>query len=140
MQDRLETERLLPDDSSMPSNPDTLQGERKAYGSFNDDDARRDSLAETTDDEGIIPKDALDPVYEAKARVLNRAVSTLASPPRGVFDRDLFRFKILAWEGISGNYLSSSDLDGLAIICGPLSRRSSLPQSPMSSTQIGPRT
>ncbi|KAI8677808.1 MFS domain-containing protein [Fusarium keratoplasticum] len=77
MQDRLETARLLPDDSSMPSNPDTLQGERKAYGSFNDDDARRDSLAETTDDEGIIPKDALDPVYEAKARILNRAIQDI---------------------------------------------------------------
>ena len=85
MQDRLETARLLPDDSSMPSNPDTLQGERKAYGSFNDDDARRDSLAETTDDEGIIPKDALDPVYEAKARILNRAVRTLWLPRLGAF-------------------------------------------------------
>ena len=98
MQDRLETERLLPDDSSMPSNPDTLQGERKAYGSFNDDDARRDSLAETTDDEGIIPKDALDPVYEAKARILNRAVSVLISPPRGVFDQD-FSSDSRYWHG-----------------------------------------
>ncbi|KAM0427897.1 hypothetical protein ACHAPT_007356 [Fusarium lateritium] len=77
MQDRLETAALLPHDSSMPSTVDTqLQGERKAYGSFNDD-ARRDSLADATDDEAIIPKGALDPVYEAKARILNRAIQEI---------------------------------------------------------------
>ena len=33
--------------------------------------------AEAIDDEAIIPKGALDPVYEAKARILNRAVSMI---------------------------------------------------------------
>lgn len=42
----------------------------KAYGSINGDAA----VAAGADDAGVIPKGALDPVYEAKARVLNRAV------------------------------------------------------------------
>lgn len=33
-----------------------------------------ESIAVGIDDVGTIPKGALDPVYEAKARVLNRAV------------------------------------------------------------------
>lgn len=33
------------------------------------------SIDLSDDDVGIIPKGALDPVYEAKARLLNRAVS-----------------------------------------------------------------
>lgn len=45
---------------------------------YNDDDvARRDSVAAGIDDVAIIPKGVLDPVYEAKARVINRAVSFL---------------------------------------------------------------
>lgn len=48
--------------------------ERKAYGAINND-RRRNSLVDAADDEAIIPKGALDPVYEAKARILNRAVS-----------------------------------------------------------------
>jgi hypothetical protein len=48
--------------------------ERKAYGAINND-GRRNSLVDAADDEAIIPKGALDPVYEAKARILNRAVS-----------------------------------------------------------------
>lgn len=101
MQDRLEAARLLPIDSSMPPTADTLQGERKAYGSFNDDNARRDtdSLADTTDDEAIIPKGALDPVYEAKARVLNRAVSVSFPRPRGLFDRGFVCSDPRYWHG-----------------------------------------
>jgi hypothetical protein len=50
--------------------PDTHLHERAA-----------DSLhAYGADDEAIIPKGALDPVYEAKARVLNRAVRAPVNP------------------------------------------------------------
>ena len=34
------------------------------------------SLGYASDDTSIIPKGALDPVYESKARLLNRAVSS----------------------------------------------------------------
>ncbi|KAF5723017.1 major facilitator superfamily transporter [Fusarium mundagurra] len=50
--------------------------ERKAYGAINND-GRRSSLVDAADDEAIIPKGALDPVYEAKARILNRAIQDL---------------------------------------------------------------
>ncbi|CCT72486.1 related to 4-hydroxybenzoate transporter [Fusarium fujikuroi] len=50
--------------------------ERKAYGAINND-GRRNSLVDAADDEAIIPKGALDPVYEAKARILNRAIQDL---------------------------------------------------------------
>lgn len=45
-----------------------------------DRDVRKQSvvgedIARGVDDEAAIPKGTLDPVYEAKARVLNRAVS-----------------------------------------------------------------
>ncbi|KAI1043191.1 hypothetical protein LB505_006143 [Fusarium chuoi] len=50
--------------------------ERKAYGAINND-RRRNSLVDAADDEAIIPKGALDPVYEAKARILNRAIQDL---------------------------------------------------------------
>ncbi|KAM5363207.1 hypothetical protein ACJA88_013645 [Fusarium oxysporum] len=52
-------------------------GEREAYGAAKND-GRRDSLAEAAEDETIIPKGALDPVYEAKARILNRAIQDLS--------------------------------------------------------------
>ncbi|KAF5025151.1 hypothetical protein F66182_2791, partial [Fusarium sp. NRRL 66182] len=60
--------------------------ERKAYGSINnghadddddDDNGPRVSLVQAADDDAIIPKGALDPVYEAKARILNRAIQDL---------------------------------------------------------------
>jgi hypothetical protein len=38
---------------------------------------REDDIALGIQDESAIPKGTLDPVYEAKARVLNRAVSVL---------------------------------------------------------------
>jgi hypothetical protein len=47
-----------------------------------DDDSteqyRRASVALGADDASTIPKGTIDPVYEAKARVLNRAVSLAA--------------------------------------------------------------
>jgi hypothetical protein len=61
--------------------PDKETEERKAYGAINND-GRRSSLVDAAEDEAIIPKGALDPVYEAKARILNRAVSA-ASPAKG---------------------------------------------------------
>ncbi|KAF4446199.1 MFS transporter, metabolite:H+ symporter [Fusarium austroafricanum] len=51
--------------------------ERKTYGAINNGDDRRNSLVEAADDDAIIPKGALDPVYEAKARILNRAIQDL---------------------------------------------------------------
>lgn len=40
-----------------------------------DEHERIGSVAYGADDAGAIPKGTIDPVYEAKARVLNRAVS-----------------------------------------------------------------
>ena len=40
-----------------------------------DEQQRRESVGLGADDAGAIPKGTIDPVYEAKARVLNRAVS-----------------------------------------------------------------
>ncbi|KAF4982098.1 hypothetical protein FZEAL_2204 [Fusarium zealandicum] len=51
-------------------------GERKAYGSISSP-ARRESIGDAVDDEAIIPRGALDPVYEAKARILNRAIADI---------------------------------------------------------------
>ncbi|SPJ75281.1 related to 4-hydroxybenzoate transporter [Fusarium torulosum] len=56
--------------------PDKETEERKAYGAINND-GRRSSLVDAVEDEAIIPKGALDPVYEAKARILNRAIQDL---------------------------------------------------------------
>jgi hypothetical protein len=41
-----------------------------------DRDSRLEALPSAIDDAGAIPKGTIDPVYEAKARVLNHAVST----------------------------------------------------------------
>ena len=38
---------------------------------------RRESVALGADEAAAIPKGTMDPVYEAKARVLNRAVSSI---------------------------------------------------------------
>jgi hypothetical protein len=46
-------------------------------------------------DAGVIPKGSLDPVYEAKARVLNHAVRRR----RFVGGTDIIRFKKSAWDG-----------------------------------------
>ncbi|KAM0217416.1 hypothetical protein ACHAPQ_003865 [Fusarium lateritium] len=56
--------------------PDKETEERKAYGAINND-GRRSSLVDAVEDEAIIPKGALDPVYEAKARILNRAIQDM---------------------------------------------------------------
>ncbi|KAK7402870.1 hypothetical protein QQX98_011355 [Neonectria punicea] len=48
---------------------------------------RRDSIESSLYDEAIIPKGALDPVYEAKARVLNRAIRDIGM---GKYQWELF--------------------------------------------------
>ncbi|KAF4958876.1 hypothetical protein FGADI_2078 [Fusarium gaditjirri] len=73
-----EASRLLksqPRDSASCTMADKEE-ERKAYGAINND-GRRNSLVDAAEDEAIIPKGALDPVYEAKARILNRAIQDL---------------------------------------------------------------
>ncbi|CAJ0547231.1 Ff.00g018580.m01.CDS01 [Fusarium sp. VM40] len=75
-----EAARLL-DSSYTPgsytmASPDKETEERKTYGAINND-GRRGSLVDAAEDEAIIPKGALDPVYEAKARILNRAIQDL---------------------------------------------------------------
>ncbi len=42
-----------------------------------DDDQKLESLPNGADDAAPIPKGTLDPVYEAKARVLNHAVGSV---------------------------------------------------------------
>ncbi|CAG7559669.1 unnamed protein product [Fusarium equiseti] len=63
-----EAQRLLPNMSA----PTTEAEAKKAYGA-----TEGHGIVEAIDDEAIIPKGALDPVYEAKARILNRAVQDL---------------------------------------------------------------
>lgn len=43
------------------------------------DPVETNSISGSSSDDDVIPKGALDPVYEAKARVLNRAVSLMSS-------------------------------------------------------------
>lgn len=62
-----EAQRLLPNMSAP-----TTEAEPKKYGA-----TEGHGIVEAIDDEAIIPKGALDPVYEAKARILNRAVSMI---------------------------------------------------------------
>lgn len=68
------------------------------------------SISPSDDDLGIIPKGALDPVYEAKARLLNRAVRISVSCPLllSVALTRCFapgnRFGISAWGGINGSF------------------------------------
>lgn len=94
---------------------------------------------EMSDDDTVISKGALDPVYEAKAKVLNRAVSQ--SHPAFIMDtrrahtrypdrvwkslrKDVKltlrneRFKILAWAGTNGSFSLLSVLAGPATTSG----------------------
>lgn len=70
------------------------------------------------DDEAAIPKGTIDPVYEAKARVLNHAVSTLTICI-DITLKYLSRSKRSAWDGINGNSLSSSASAGQTTTFGP---------------------
>ncbi|CAM1503545.1 Fc.00g011360.m01.CDS01 [Cosmosporella sp. VM-42] len=58
------------------------------------DDGRRDSLGSSIDDVAIIPKGVLDPVYEAKARVLNRAIQDIGM---GRYQWELFGVVGFGW-------------------------------------------
>lgn len=95
-----------------PNLSDQSDGERRHsdYGSI-----------DAGDDDTVISKGSLDPVYEAKAKILNRAVSCstlgLMSPRPLVHGRrgkenamkiltraaSHNRFKILAWAGTNGS-------------------------------------
>lgn len=53
----------------------TIMGTNKnGYSPPGAESERRESISEAIDDEAIFDKGTLDPVYEAKARILNRAV------------------------------------------------------------------
>ncbi len=71
-----------------------------------------------------LPSGIFDPVYEAKARVLNDAVSSAFSklPARDTWLISN-RFKRLVWAGINGSSSSSSASAGQVIIYGQSSRR-----------------
>ena len=51
-----------------------IQGNEKGKIESNGDLGSGDDIAVGVDDAAAIPKGTIDPVYEAKARVLNRAV------------------------------------------------------------------
>ena len=68
-------------------------------------EANLETLPSGVDDAGAIPKGQIDPVYEAKARVLNHAVSSISNfllwyPKRMLTS---CRFNRLAWAGINGS-------------------------------------
>lgn len=48
----------------------------KAPVVIDDHDSKQQALSHVVDEAAAIPKGTLDPVYEAKARVLNHAVRT----------------------------------------------------------------
>lgn len=84
-----------------------------------------------TDDVAAIPRGEVDPVYEAKARVLNRAASIeFESEYKPDFcsktDRDL-RSKISEWDGINGlrllSWLFSNAIHSLTVQKAALHRR-----------------
>ena len=81
-------------------------------------------LVGAREDAAAIPKGTLDPVYEAKARVLNAAVRLPCTPEALLHEcsRDC-RSKILVWDGTNGNSSSSWALDGPATIYGLSSLR-----------------
>jgi hypothetical protein len=60
-----------------------------------------EDVALGVDDLSAIPKGTIDPIYEAKARVLNRAVPPTTSLP--VMLLIFSRFKTSAWDGTNGN-------------------------------------
>lgn len=87
-----------------------------------------DTFRDAADEVAAIPKGTIDPVYEAKARVLNHAViKPEASPKHPVIIGQLVaqiliapRSKKSGWGGISGSCSSSWGLAGQTTICGPL--------------------
>lgn len=83
------------------------------------------------EDLAAIPKGTLDPVYEAKARVLNHAVCTNLYRENSKLTRS--RFKKLGWGGTSGNCSSSLVLVGQTTISGRLSPLSSVSTPKISS-------
>ena len=73
-----------------------------------DDSPLRDpdlsSVANASDDEAILPAGTLDPVYEAKAKVLNRAVRSTGRKAATTFLTTFpHRSKTLAWGGTNGS-------------------------------------
>jgi hypothetical protein len=62
------------------------------------------TLPAGVDDASAIPKGQIDPVYEAKARVLNHAVRVTRLPTHDITAHH-HRFKRLVWDGINGNSL-----------------------------------
>jgi hypothetical protein len=60
-----------------------------------------DLTALGANDASAIPRGTIDPVYEAKARVLNHAVCSIF---RFINTPDDYRFKKLVWDGINGSY------------------------------------
>jgi hypothetical protein len=77
-------------------------------------------------DELALPPGTFDPVYEAKARVLNRAVSMLSSIPRRPDGLTCFRSRTSAWAGTSGNSSLLSVSDGPVTMRGRLSHHFSV--------------
>jgi hypothetical protein len=70
------------------------------------------TLPSAVNNEAVLPKGTLDPVYEAKAKILNDAVRSLprvpTEAPAKLTMSTLYRFKTLAWDGTNGSFLSLS--------------------------------
>lgn len=108
----------------------TFSNEHDGEPDYKDGNANNDyvprSEVESLNFESAIPPGTIDPIYEAKARVLNEAVRSKILNTIGSTDKMdtnhvmLLRFKKLVWDGINGNYLSSLALAGQTIIYGQL--------------------
>jgi hypothetical protein len=101
------------------SRPGSASGKQSEYGE--DAMSQEEGLLMGISEAGTL---STDPVYEAKARVLNHAVSPLFI--HVTIELTRCRSKRLEWDGINGSSLSLLDLAGQTIICGRLSPPSSV--------------
>jgi hypothetical protein len=62
------------DSTSLPEAVKAI-GEKNTANRYNNESMEDENILEALDEAAAIPKGTIDPVYEAKARVLNHAVS-----------------------------------------------------------------
>jgi hypothetical protein len=109
-------EEIISDKSTSHGGIDDVSKTPPATG---DPDVETDLSIEGLSDAAALPKGTLDPVYEAKARVLNHAVGTSGRGHARNTDGGN-RSKKLEWAGINGSSSSSLVSVGQTTIYGPL--------------------
>jgi hypothetical protein len=131
-----EAQHLLQDDPNHGYEMTTMSGEPSTMGESSLSTKCPDLDAKGSEDSGsqenllmgVVDAATLtvDPVYEAKARVLNNAVPTYIFRAHVTTQLTKFRYRRLVWAGTNGSCLSSSASAGQTIISGQLSPPSSV--------------